>query len=102
MIVEMPSCNSLQSVYRTVRVANEGDNSVKVLFLTGSQDKDREQGPPIFDIKPASCLLKHGDAQLVVVKFSPRESQSYREVIKCTFNNAMVTEDVRALNQHFS
>jgi hypothetical protein len=76
---DFPACHIDKSVYRTVKVNNYGDTSVKFAF---EQKEDA-----VFSVSPRIGILHKNESKLLVLRFSPAEQKLYQESLKCCFNS---------------
>lgn len=85
-----------KSVYRTVRVTNNGDTPVKFCFqestgisssAIGGEVELASEGGPIFSVKPKVGMLHPTESRLIVLRFSPSEQRIYNDTITCYFND---------------
>jgi hypothetical protein len=85
-----------KSVYRTVRVTNDGDTPAKFCFSDSSNPSSSgiggdvqlaSDGGPIFSMKPKVGVLHPTESRLIVLRFSPSEQKIYDEIITCYFND---------------
>eukprot|EP00842_Homolaphlyctis_polyrhiza_P005315 jgi/Hompol1/5785/HPOL_004691-RA len=96
--LDFPACHVDKSVYRTVRVSNAGDTSVKFSFLDsgirsnmgiGGGTELASKGGAIFSVKPRIGILNKGESRLIVFRFSPSEQRDYEQALKCYFNSSL-------------
>ncbi|KAI8923507.1 hypothetical protein BC831DRAFT_417141 [Entophlyctis helioformis] len=96
--LDFPACHVDKSVYRTVRVSNSGDTSVKFSFLDsgvrstmgiGGGTELASRGGATFSVKPRIGILHKGESRLIVFRFSPSEQREYEQALKCYFNSSL-------------
>ena len=93
--IDFPSCYIDRAVYRTIRLANLGDQPVIYSFMSTPDDP---LSPPsdeqVFSVKPKVGILQKNDSQLVVFRFSPSEAKFYEKSLKVFFNGSLTNDYV--------
>jgi hypothetical protein len=98
-------CGIGQSIYRTVRISNDGDTPVKYGIGVGQKGVKYELssfydvlklGNDVknFTVKPRVGVLGRNQSQLVVMQFTPYEAEAYESMLLTFFNNSLTSQKV--------
>ncbi|KAI8822927.1 uncharacterized protein EV422DRAFT_585444 [Fimicolochytrium jonesii] len=103
MPLDFPPCHVDKSMYRTIRVTNDGDTPAHYAVIDGSL-RGIGGGTPLasmggaaFTVKPRAGILHKGESRLLVFRFSPSEQRIFEQALKCAFNSSAANTYVGTL-----